>query len=163
MGDRATITYQLARGEVVRTLWRRVASRPRYLRSIGIYAALGVVLLIMGFEYMFAGVLLLAYALSRPLVLWQVISRAVDRSSLFTDQRTVEFDAAGISASGPDWKTSLPWRHFKGWSEDRVNFYLEVGATGFASIVPKQAMTSEQQQLFRLCLASISASRPSRS
>jgi hypothetical protein len=163
MGDRATITYQLARDEVVRTLWRRVASRPRYLQSVGLYAVLGVVLLLAGTELTYAGVLLLAYALARPLILWQVISRAVDRSSLFTDQRTVEFDAAGISASGPDWKTSLPWRHFKGWSEDRVNFYLEVGASGFASIIPKRAMTAEQEQMLRSCLASIPGPSRSRS
>jgi len=163
MGDRAMITYELSRGDLARTLWRRVASRPRYLRSIGLYAALGVVLLIAGSEFTYAGVLLLAYALVRPLILWQVISRAVDQSSLLTGERTVEFDAAGISASGSDWKTSLPWRHFKGWSEDRVNFYLEVGASGFASIIPKRAMTAEQQQVIRSCLASIPAPSRSRS
>ncbi len=163
MGGSATITYQLSRDEVIRTLWRRVVSRPRYVQSIGLYAALAFVLLIAGSEYTYAGVLLLAYALVRPLTLWRVISRAVDRSSLFTDRRTVQFDAAGISATGPDWKTSLPWRHFKGWSEDRVNFYLEVGASGFGSIIPKRAMTTEQQQLLRSCLASIPAPGQSRS
>jgi len=84
-----------------------------------------------------------------------VISRGVDGSALFTDQRTIEFGPTGISSAGPDWKTSLPWRHFKGWSEDHRNFYLDVGASGFASIIPKRAMTDQQQQLLRTCLASI--------
>ncbi len=163
MTDRAVITYQPSRDELVRTIWRRVVSRPRFLQSIGLYAALALVLLSAGSEFTYAGALLLAYVLVRPLTVWQAVSRAVGGSALFTDQRTVEFDPAGISATGPDWKTSLPWRHYKGWSEDTLNFYLEVGASGFASIIPKRAMTAEQQQLLRTCLASIPAPKRSRS
>jgi hypothetical protein len=157
MPDGATITYQLPRDELVRTLWRRVVSRPRFLQAMGLYSVLALVLLAAGSEFTYAGVLLLAYVLVRPLTLWRVISRGVDGSALFTDQRTVEFTAAAISSAGPDWKTSLPWRHFRGWSEDRRNFYLDVGASGFASIIPKAAMTDQQQQLLRTCLASIPA------
>jgi hypothetical protein len=158
MPDSATITFQLSREEVARTLWRRIVSRPRYLQSVGLFLALGLVALAAGGDFTIAGTLLVAYAVVRPLVAWQVISRAVGASSLLTDRRTVEFGPPGITASGSDWKISLPWRHFKAWSEDDRNFYLHVTASGVATILPKGAMTDQQQQLLRTCLALIPAS-----
>ncbi len=157
MSDSATFTYQVPRDELVRTMWRRVVSRPRYLQTVGLILLLGLVALAEGGSLMVAGVLLVVYALARPLIMWQVISRIYAAGSLACDRRTVEFGPAGITATGPDWKMSLPWRNFKRWSEDERNFYLDVTASGFGSILPKSAMSVEQQQLLRTCLASIPA------
>jgi len=65
MPDGATITYQLPRDELTRTLWRRVVSRPRFLQAMGLYSVLALVLLVAGSEFTYAGVLLLAYVLVR--------------------------------------------------------------------------------------------------
>ncbi|HEX4584795.1 MAG TPA: YcxB family protein [Burkholderiaceae bacterium] len=153
--DSATITFQLPRDELVRTLWRRVVSRPRYLQSMGLFFALALIAMSAGPRSFYVGLLLFFYVLARPWAARQAIARNVDANTMLTDERTVEFGPAGISAAGPDWKTSVPWRYFKVWSEDDRNFYLEVGVVGLASIIPKRVMTDQQRQLLRMYLASI--------
>ncbi len=100
-----------------------------------------------GMEY--AGfVLLLLIALS-PINTYRVIARAVDGNSQYTDPKTVEFSPTQIITAGPNWKSELPWTTFRGFSEDHTYFYLHLTDSGFVSIIPKSAFTSDAQQKFR--------------
>jgi hypothetical protein len=155
MPDSATITYELPVDELARLAWRRMVTRPAYLKSIGFFGLLGLVCVAVGGELTYAGLLFLIYALLRPAVSRQVISRAVRGNLTLQGPRTVEFSRAGITASGAEWSSRVPWRHFKAWSEDESFFYLEVTASGFASVIPKSAMNEDQQLLLRACLAPV--------
>ena len=106
-----------------------------------------------------AALLLLAYVLSRPLLVRQQVARAVDEHAMLNESKFLEFNADGITISGEDWQTSRAWRHFKRWSEDARNFYLDVTGSGIAWVVPKSAMNAPQQELLRDCLRAIPGRR----
>jgi hypothetical protein len=157
--ESATITYQIPGDVTTRVLCRRVLLRPRFLQSVGALIVLSVVAVAVGLALgngvQYAGYLGLIYAASKPLVMRRIIARLVRNHGQFTDEKTVTFAPSGISAAGPDWKTELPWSRFRGWSEDDRYFYLLIADNGLASLLPKSAMTPEQQGLLRTCLAGV--------
>jgi hypothetical protein len=153
--ETARITFEIAKPELRRVMWRRVVTRSRYLQSIGLFLLLALAALLVGGAWTSAGCLLLLYALVRPFVMWDVVTRAINRSITLDGPRTVEYGPAGLVASGSDWKTEVPWRHFKGWSEDATYFFLDTTESGVASVIPKQAMNGAQQDLMRRYLATI--------
>jgi hypothetical protein len=46
-------------------------------------------------------------------------------------------------------KSEVPWTYFLCWSESPAYFMLDLSRNGFCSVIPKYAMTPEQQQIFR--------------
>ena len=46
-------------------------------------------------------------------------------------------------------KSEFPWTQFLAWNESPANFMLDLTKTGYCSVIPKSAMTPEQQALFR--------------
>ncbi len=159
MAESATITYQIPEDVTARVVCRRILLRPRFLLSVGALIVLSLVAVVVGLALgngvQYAGYVGLIYALSKPLVMPRVIARLVRSHRQLTDEKRVTFASSGISAAGPDWKTELPWSHFRGWSEDDSYFYLLIADNGLASLLPKSAMTPEQQGLLRTCLAGV--------
>lgn len=100
-----------------------------------------------GLEY--AGIVLLTFLVMMPISLYRVLIRTVDGNSQFTDPRTLEFSPSHLVITGPDWKAEMPWTQFNGFSEDDSWFYLHIAGNGLASVIPKSAFSSEQQQAFR--------------
>jgi hypothetical protein len=159
MPDSVVIQFELPRDEVVHVLWRRMVLRPQLLWSLAFFLLTALLCFLAGEQFALAGALLVLYVVSRPWVLYRVISRLVQRAVIFQGPKTVEFDAAGVVATGADWQTRYPWRHFQSWSEDPLYFYLYVTDSGVASLVPKRAMDALQQAFLRACLASERASK----
>ena len=46
-------------------------------------------------------------------------------------------------------KSEFPWTQFIAWNESPASFMLDLTKHGFCSVIPKSAMTPEQQALFR--------------
>lgn len=143
------IVFQIPRDEQVKTLWKRMVLQRRYLQSLGLYLILSALLWVAGPSFLSAAVVVLIYPLTRPWVIYRVISRAVAQHPMLHERKTLEFNADGVTVSGTDWRNSRSWRHFKGWQEDPRYFYLEISSYGVASIIPKLAMSSQQQELLR--------------
>ena len=100
-----------------------------------------------GAEY--AGMLLLVWLIMMPISLYLVLAKTVRNQKEFTDPKTVDFNSSRIVASGPDWKTEVPWTKYLGFSEDATYFYMHLSDSGLAAVVPKSAFTPEQEQKFR--------------
>lgn len=147
--ETVTITYQVARDVVLRTWWRRFMLRPRTLGSMSTMFGIALLCFLIrdGTEY--AGFVLVLFTALTPINAYRSLVRAVDGNSQYTDPKTVEFSPMRIVTTGPNWKSELPWTTFKGFSEDSTYFYLHLTDTGFASIIPKSAFTSESLQEFR--------------
>ena len=147
--DSSTVTYQVPRDALIRVWWRRVMLQPQRLIVIALLAVLIIACFSLrnGLEY--AGIVLLTFLIMMPISLYRVLVRTVDGNPQFTDIRTLEFSPSRLVITGPDWKAEMPWTQFKGFSEDETWFYLDIAGNGLASVIPKSAFTSEQQEKFR--------------
>lgn len=87
--------------------------------------------------------------IAMPIVLYRAIAKAVDNDRIWTDPKTLEFGPSQLVATGPNWKTEMPWTQFKGFSEDDTYFYLHLSDNGITSVIPKSAFSSDQQEHFR--------------
>jgi len=123
--------------------------RPRRLAAIALLVLVSIACFMMrqGMEYV--GVVLVVFVIMMPINLHRVVAKAVDGNSQFTDAKVLEFSPSQIVVTGPSRKTEQTWRRFKGFSEDDTYFYLHLSDNGLASVIPKSAFSSEQQQLFR--------------
>jgi hypothetical protein len=155
MHESGKIAYDVPRDEMVKTMWKRMVMRRRYRASIGILIFFSLLLFGVGAPFRSAAVLLLLYAITRPLTAFGTVGRSVDSLPALRDPKTLEFNADGVIISGPDWQTRRHWRHFKGWGEDERHFYLDVTAAGAAAVIPKAAMNADQQALLRNYLRTV--------
>lgn len=95
------------------------------------------------------GVVLLAFLFMMPIAHYRVLAKAVDSNSQLTDSKTLEFSSTQVVVIGPNWRGEMPLTRFRGFSEDDTYFYLHLSDNGYASVIPKGAFSSEQQQRFR--------------
>ena len=123
--------------------------RPLHLIRMAVLGVVGVFFLFIrdGTEYV--GLAFLVWLVISPIILYRALAKAVDNQKALTGPRTVDFSASRIITSGPDWKTEVTWTHYKGFSEDATYYYMHLSDNGLAAIVPKSALTLEQQQKFR--------------
>ena len=123
--------------------------RPRRLTLIAILVPISALCIFLFQDMQYVGFACLGVLIAMPIILYRVITKAVDNDKVWTDPKTLEFGSSQLVLIGPDWKTEMPWTRFKGFSEDVTYFYLHLSDNGIASVIPKSAFTSEQQQLFR--------------
>ena len=123
--------------------------RPRRLIFTALILLFSIACFFMGPSVEFVGFILLGILISMPIVLYRVISKAIDNDKTLTDPKTLEFSSSQLVLTGPDWKSEMPWTRFKGFSEDVAYFYLHLSDNGIASVIPKSVFSAEQQQLFR--------------
>jgi len=144
-----TITYQNQRDVVIRVWRRRVLLRPRMVIAWSAVLSCGVALIVIGKGFLIGGIIGVCLVALMPFIMHRALARAVDSDPSWTDLKTVEFSETGIISNGPNWKSELPWARFLSFSEDNQFFYLDVDKNGIAAIIPKAAMTAEQQNQFR--------------
>ena len=126
--------------------------RPRLLISLCVIVVLAILFFFQGGGFEITGYILLGMVIAAPINIYRALAKAIDNDSQWTDRKTLEFSQSGIVVTGPDWKNEWSWKRFKGFSEDADYFYLDLStANRLASVVPKTAFTSEQQQKFREC------------
>ena len=126
--------------------------RPRILISLCVMFVLAVAFFFQGGGAEIAGGILLGLVIMVPINIYRALAKAIDNDSQWTDQRKLEFSLSGLVITGSNWKNEQPWKRFKRFSEDADYFYLSLStANGLASVIPKTAFTSEQQQKFREC------------
>lgn len=123
--------------------------RPRRLVSVGVLLVIAVLLLVGGGDRGYFSIFIFVFCALFPILLYQKLGRAVDSNSQLTDRKTVEFSPSRLLVIGPDWRSEMPWTKFRGFSEDADYFYLHLSEDGHASVIPKSAFTSEQQEKFR--------------
>jgi hypothetical protein len=152
------IVYAIPRKELTALFWRRAVTRRRFVFSVGLFLALGIVVILANDDFRSAGVLLILYAVLRPVFAYLSATNSVNQPSLL-ESKTLTFDANGLELSGSDWSSRRSWRHFKGWSEDAKHFYLEIVSNDIAStVIPKSAMSESQRELLRHYLKSVASS-----
>jgi len=143
------VSYQIPRDVLIRTWWRRMMIRPRRLFFIAFLALFSVACFFVrgGMEY--AGIVFVVFLVMMPINLYCVLAKAVDGDRVWTDPKTVEFSPAQILVIGPNWKTEMPWTRFKRFSEDSMYFYFDISHNGLGSVVPKSALSEQQQEILR--------------
>ena len=122
---------------------------PRALVALSIWVVIGVVCMFLPSELRFLIVLPVVFLLLAPLNVYQLYAKTVDSEPQLTDKRTLEFSLSRIVFIGPDWKNEMTWKRFKGFSEDAEYFFLHLRHSVLVAIIPKDAFTQEQQQIFR--------------
>jgi hypothetical protein len=147
--DGQKVSYQMPRNVLIRILWQRMMLRPRRLLFSAVILLVGIALFFLYPDDKFVGAIFLLFLVFMPIAQYRAIAKAIDNDKVWTDPKTLEFCSSQLLLTGPDWKTEMPWRRFKGFSEDVTYFYLHLSDNGIASVIPKSAFTSEQQQLFR--------------
>jgi hypothetical protein len=147
--DGQKVSYQVPRNILIRIWWRRMMLRPRRLLFSALILLVGISLFFLYPDDVFVGAIFLLFLVFMPIAQYRAIAKAVDNDKVWTDPKTLEFGSSQLVLTGPDWKTEMPWTRFKGFSEDVTYFYLHLSDNGIASVIPKSAFTSEQQQLFR--------------
>jgi hypothetical protein len=124
--------------------------RPRRLVSI---ALLAVAALLIHFAKpdldVFVIALICTLVILMPLNLYRLLAKAIDENRQYTDPKILEFSESRLIVTGPNWRSELPWTTFRGFSEDPSYFYLHLSDNGLASVLPKDAFSTEQQQRFR--------------
>jgi hypothetical protein len=150
------LSYQIKGEDLVRRLVRRRMSQRDYRFSLSLFFLSAVVAFLLGGSANpYPGLLLVLYAVSRPILLRSSIARMVRTNPTLTDPISLTVDDAGLKAVGPDWQTTVPWRHFHRWAEDSSGFFFERGTTGIGPMIPKSVMTDEQQRVMRQYLAAL--------
>jgi hypothetical protein len=147
--DTQKVGYQVQRDVLVRIWWRRMMLRPRRLLFTAVILLVGVSFFFLWPDDMFVGLIFLSFLVFMPIAQYWVIAKAVDNDRMLTDPKTLEFSAAQLVVTGPNWRTEMPWTRFLGFSEDITYFYLHLSDNGIASVIPKSAFSPEQQQRFR--------------
>jgi hypothetical protein len=97
----------------------------------------------------YVGLAFLLFIIFMPIAQYRVLAKAVDHDRMLTDPKTLEFGSSQLVLTGPNWKSEMPWTRFRGFSEDATYFYLHLSDNGIASVIPKSAFSSEQQERFR--------------
>jgi hypothetical protein len=148
MNETWSITYQLARSELVRKWWRWSMLRASMLVAMAAALTVAVASLTFGGGVPISA-FLLAIAIALPFGTRKAVANAVDANPMLTDQKTVEFSPSRIVATGTDWKIETPWSLFGRCSEDAEFFYLQQTRSTPPSLFPKRAFTAEQIVSFR--------------
>ena len=143
------VSYQVPRDVLIRIWWRRMMLRPRCLAFIAILVLTSALCIFLFQDMQYVGFACLGMLVAMTNILYRAVAKAVDNDRILTDPKTLEFGASQLVLTGPDWKSEMPWTRFNGFSEDVTYFYLHLSDNGIASVIPKSAFTSEQQQLFR--------------
>jgi hypothetical protein len=123
--------------------------RPRRLLFSAVILLVGISFLFVWPDDLFVGLLFLLFLVFMPIAQYRAIAKAIDNDRTWTDPKTLDFSSAQLVLVGPNWKSELPWTRFRGFSEDAIYFYLHLSDSGLASMIPKSAFSSQQQQLFR--------------
>ena len=147
--DTQIVSYQVPRNVLIRILWRRMMLRPRRLIFSAVILFVGISLLFLCPDDMFVGLICLLFLILMPIALYRALAKAVDNDRMWTDPKTLEFGATQLVVTGPNWKNEMTWSRFKGFSEDDTYFYLHLSDNGIASVLPKSALSPEQQERFR--------------
>src|SRR2546422_4676247 len=116
--DTQRISYQLPRDVLIRIWWRRMMLRPRRLIATAILLIFTGISFALGDGMEYVGIIFLIWAVMMPINLYRVLAKTVATQKELTDPRTVDFTSSRIVASGPDWKTEVPWTKYQGFSED---------------------------------------------
>jgi hypothetical protein len=152
------IHYQVPRNILIWIWWRRMLLRPRRLVSVALCAVAAVLIHFAKPDF---DVLVIAFictlVVAMPFNLYRVLAKAIDENHQHTDPKTLEFSESRLILTGPDWRSELPWTTFCGFSEDASYFYLHLSDNGLASVLPKEAFSTQQQQRFRECAKSCEA------
>jgi hypothetical protein len=100
-------------------------------------------------DYRLVALLPAVFVILAPVNVYQLYAKSVDSEPQTTDEKTVEFSPSRLAFTGPDWRNEMSWSRFRGLSEDARYFFLELRHSSLAILVPKAALTAEQQTLFR--------------
>jgi hypothetical protein len=144
-----TSVYQVARRTLIWTWWKRLMFTPRTIIALSIWAAMAVGCMFLPGNFRFFAILPALFFFLAPVNVYQLYAKTVDSEPQLTDQKTLEFGPSRLVVTGPDWKTEVTWRRFRGLSEDEEFFYLHLQRSQLPVMFPKSAFTPDQQERFR--------------
>jgi hypothetical protein len=153
-----TLPYQVARGALIWTWWKRIVFSPRTLIALSLWLVMAVGCLFLPGDFRFFAVLPALFFLLAPFNVYQLYAKAVDGEPQLTDEKTLEFSRTRLAFTGPDWRNEMTWKRFKRLSEDPDYFFLDLRHNSLAVVIPKGAFTPELEQSFRECAKSVQVS-----
>ena len=142
------ITVDMSSAEIAGVIRRRLFANIRFLIPMALILAWGCWLFAtvnMGQASLFAAILAgaLCFRFWRAPAIW------LRMNPHLSERKTLHISQERLGLTTSTVKSELPWTYFLCWRETSEYFMLDLTATGFCSIVPKAAMTPEQQQAFR--------------
>jgi hypothetical protein len=144
-----SMPYHVPRGTLIWAWWRRLMLSRRTLIALSIWAAIAIACLFLPGQLSLLGLLPTMFLLLAPINVYQLYAKSVDNEPQLTDEKILEFSRSRLAFTGPDWRNEMTWKRFKGASEDTHYFHLELRHSALPGLVPKSALTPEQQQLLR--------------
>ena len=154
MNEEIDITYTVDRKQLVSENRKSIFRRWRWVREMLLFTVAGAMLYygerthggkvpILAFVLPIGGFLVLAYMRWRAPARWlaQVPNLNEPKHLIITPERWfIETESV---------KSEYPWTQFLAWNESHASFMLDLTKSGYCSVIPKSAMTPEQQALFR--------------
>lgn len=153
-----SVDYQMSRGELLRSGFRRKVLRPRFLFTVAILLACGIFLLVASGgsgPFFYAAIFFLIYALLLPVNLYFVIHRFLTKFSWFTAPTTLTYGESGIAVAAPEYRSELGWSQFRSWSQSDDYLFLFLDGGNTALTIPKRAFNPEQFQTFLTYVARV--------
>ncbi len=80
---------------------------------------------------------------------WCAPVRWLKTTGYLTEERNLKFTPDRLFFETASVKSEFPWTQFVGWSETRDFFTLDLTKSGYCSVIPKTAMTDDEQEQFR--------------
>ena len=145
----SSITYQWRSDELAGILAKRVLLRPRIVAGTLFWVVPAAIFYFALPSARYVSVILFLIGFSLPLRGWLAVRRAVKSNAVFSELKTVTFGPDGLRLSSPSVNSEMKWSVYTGFSEDKRNFYLHLGKSGFDSVLPKSAFNASQQEEFR--------------
>ena len=154
--DPITIRYRLTRAETVSQLFRLMV-RPKIVGLMLFVALSGIV-----------GVIALPH---RPMWTWaaivfplffvffyyRTVKSIVTQHPEMLEEQTLTFDEAGVTFVNSTMRVALPWQRVKALIETKDYYILRLDTLGSGGVVPRRALSSDEQKRFVACAQSRSA------
>ena len=143
------VHFQLTNSELLRSTLRRRLLRQSFLARVALLLILGALLLTIGGQAELFGYFCLVSAVGLPFWRYVALQRFLQQNRRYTAPTSAEFDEAGITFSGADFRNHLAWSGFPSWRETPDYILLFVTANEQQAVtLPKRAFTPEQIQRF---------------
>ncbi len=142
------LTFEIDPATLAAVLRRRLFAGSRFLIMLALILALVVWL---GFT---AGVVFAMAFGSVLLILlgvrwWMAPGQWLRSQPHLCERRTIHVSSERLGLSTETVKSEVPWTYFLCWCETSEYFMLDLTRSGFCSVIPKSAMTRDQEETFR--------------
>jgi hypothetical protein len=152
MNEEIDITYNIDRKQHISEIRKRLFRSGRWVREALLLTAFGVILYFSKApdkDHTMAFVVPIVLFLVHLAMWWRAPARWIAQNPYAHEPKHMRITPERLFLETESAKSEFPWTHFLAWKESPANFMLDIEKIGYCSVIPKSAMTPEQQALFR--------------